>query len=52
MEQCHKPQNAPCPYPKMLHVHMSVLYDMKQVHSGTCELSELLRFQDVYWIKI
>ena len=52
MEQRHKSQNAPCPYPKMLLVHMSVLYDMKYVHSESCELSELLQFQDIYWIKI
>ena len=42
----HKSQNAPVPYPIMLHnVHIYVLnealWDMEQVHSGICESGQL-----------
>ena len=50
IEQYHNSQNAPVPYPTMLHseqkcVHISVLnealWDMEQVHSGIYEQGQL-----------
>ena len=56
IDQFNKSQNAPAPYPQCpiqnRNVHISVLngalWDMKQVHSGICELGQLGKFQCIW----
>ena len=53
IELLHKSQNAPVPYPTLLHseqkldVHISVLngamWDVEEVHSGICEIGNIIK---------
>ena len=45
IEEFHKSQNAPVPYPAAFHseqkcIHFGALWDLDQVHSGVCELGQ------------
>ena len=58
IEQFHKSQNAPVPYPTILHSEQKcahfclngALWDMEQVHSGICELGQLKMLDKMTWI--